>query len=427
MAGRATLSFAAMRRADIVVIGGGHAGLAVSKLLTDAGAEHVVLDQSTVAARWRDERWDSFTLLTPNWATWLPGWHYDGDAPDGFMSRDQVVAYFERYARSFGAPVREGVQVRRLVAGDHAYRLETSAGELAAQQVIVATGPFQRPRLPGWSARLPEHVRQLHSSQYRCPGALPPGAVLIVGSGPSGQQIAEDLQRAGRTVYICVGRHRRVPRRYRGRDYYWWYELGGYYERTADDLPADRPRGDGVAPVLTGFGGGHDLDLRVLHLNGGTLLGRAIGCDGARVQLAPGLLDSLAAGDQAYQDFIDWVEARLFRFRGMFDEAHVPPRCPDPPESPAGLDLAAAGISTVLWATGFQPDFATWIDLDVLDESAFPVHKRGVTARGGVYFLGLPWLHRLRSPFIRGAEEDARHLVSRVLARAAATGSAHPR
>lgn len=411
-----------MERIETIVVGAGHAGLAISKLLSDGGAEHVVLDRAGVGARWRDERWDSFTLLTPNWATWLPGWHYDGDDPHGFMNRDEIVAYFERYARSFDAPVRSGIDVRHLEAADEGgYRVHTSSGPILAEAVVIATGPFQRPKLPAWSAELPAEIVQLHSSAYRSAAQLPAGATLVVGSGPSGQQIVEDLQRAGRTVYLAVGRHQRVPRRYRGRDYYWWYELGGFYERTVADLPDGPPRG-GVAPVLTGFDRGHDLDLRQLHAEGATLLGRAVGYADGRVQFAPGLLDTLAVGDRAYQRFVDWVEARLYRFDGMFDEPEGRVLYPDPPEPPTELDLTAAGVSSVVWASGFRPDYASWVGLDVLDADGLPRHTRGVTGLSGVYFIGLPWLHRLRSPFIRGAEEDARHLVEHLLAHAPVAG-----
>lgn len=408
-----------MERTETVVIGAGHAGLAVSKVLSDRGAEHVVLDRSGVAARWHDERWDSFTLLTPNWATWLPGWHYDGEDPHGFMDRDEIVAYFQRYARSFDAPVRTGVDVQRLesAAEGGGYVLRTSAGPVQAESVVIATGPFQQPRLPSWSAELPAEIVQLHSSAYRSAAQLPAGATLVVGSGPSGQQIVEDLQRAGRTVYLAVGRHWRVPRRYRGRDYYWWYELGGFYERTVDDLPDGPPR-DGVAPVLTGFDAGHDLDLRQLHAEGATLLGRAVGYADGTVHFSAGLLNTLATGDRAYEAFVDWVEARLFRFDGLFGEPEARVRYPDPPKPPTELDLASSGVSSVVWASGFRAGYANWVGLDVLDEDGLPRHTRGVTNLPGVYFMGLPWLHRLRSPFIRGAEEDARYLVERILAHA---------
>lgn len=399
-------------RHDTVVVGAGHAGLALSKLLGERDVEHVVLERGRVAERWRSERWDSFTLLTPNWATWLPGWRYDGPEPDGFMSREQIVDYLERFGRSFDAPVREGVEVQSLEAANgDGYRLRTADGELLARSVVLATGPFQAPRLPAWAAALPPEILQLHSSGYRGPEQLPEGAVLVVGTGASGQQIAEDLLRGGRRVYLSVGRHRRVPRRYRERDYFRWLEQGGYYERTAADVPlAQRRRG--VSPALTGFGGGHDLDLRRLHADGATLLGRALGAADGRLQLADGLLRSLAEGDRAYDDFAAWVEARLGRFEPPFAEPAERERLPDPPEPPAELDLREAGVAAVVWATGFRSELDRWVKLPVLDSEGEPVQDRGVTASPHLYFLGLHWLHRLRSAFIRGAEEDAGHVAA---------------
>jgi putative flavoprotein involved in K+ transport len=407
-----------MEHVGTVVVGAGHAGLAISNLLSAQGNEHVVLERGRVAERWRNQRWDSFTLLTPNWATWLPNWHYDGAEPHGFMGRDEIVSYFERYAGSFAAPVREGVEVQALEAANgDGYRLRTGDGELLARTVVVATGPMQAPRLPAWSSELPADVVQLHSNAYRSPEQLPEGAVLVVGAGPSGQQIADDLLRGGRRVFVAVGRHRRVPRRYRGRDHYWWLEHGGFYERTAADVPPEARR-PGVAPALTGFDGGRDLDLRKLHADGATLLGRALGVDGGRIQLATGLAETLAIGDRFYESFTDWVDARLYRFEGLYDDAEERERFPDPPEPPAELDLAAAGITSVVWATGFQVEFSRWVHLPVLDGDGRPVHERGATRCAGVYFLGLHWLHRLRSPFIRGADEDARHIASLIAARA---------
>ena len=404
-----------MEKIDTVIIGAGHAGLSMSNILTTRGVEHAVLDRSDIAARWSAERWDSFTLLTPNWATWLPNWHYDGAEPHGFMGRDEVVSYFTRYARSFNAPVREGVEVTSLeTSPTGGYRLVSTAGEIHARKVVIATGPFQTPRLPAWSTELPHEPTQMHSSGYRNAGQLPDGAVLVVGSGPSGQQIAEDLIREGRTVYLSVGRHSRVPRRYRGRDYYWWQELGGFYEKTAASTPIAAQR-QGVAPVLTGFGGGHDLDLRQLHSHGVTLLGRTVATQGGLLQFDAHLQGALAAGDLAYDRFRDWVEARLNRFEGLYGEPEKREIYPDPPESPTELDLAAAGVSTVIWATGFQRSFSDWVRVPVFGDDGFPRHQRGETGFPGLYFLGLPWLHRQRSPFIRGAEEDARHIASLIV------------
>jgi putative flavoprotein involved in K+ transport len=276
---------------------------------------------------------------------------------------------------------------------------------------VIATGPFQTPRMPAWSRELPSTVVQVHSSGYRNPEQLPPGAVLVVGSGASGQQIVEDLQRGGRTVYVCVGRSSRMPRRYRGHDILWWLEHGGYYEKTAVDVPSSQRYG-GVSHSLTGYAGGHDLQLRQLHAAGATLLGRATGVRGGKLQLGTNLAESLAAGDRAYEEFVSWVEERLDRFEGAFTEPEPREQFPDPPEPPTELDLGANGISAIVWASGFEPDFARWVRLPVLGDDGHPVHERGVTACSGVYFLGQEWLHRSRSPFIRGADEDAHHIAS---------------
>jgi putative flavoprotein involved in K+ transport len=395
-----------------IVIGAGHAGLAVSKLLTERGVEHAVLERSRVASRWRDERWDAFTIQAPNWCNWLPGWRYTGPDPEGFMNRDQTVAYIEDYARSFDAPVREGTEVSALrPAPGGGFQLTTSQGDLQARSVVVATGPFQTPRIPSWASSLPGDVTQMHSNRYRAPGLLPEGAVLIIGSGQSGQQIAEDLLEHGRTVYLSTGSHVRSPRRYRGRDFYFWRELGGWYERTAEDLGG----GGAGGPTLSGVGGGHDLDLRELSARGITLFGGAAGYENGSVLFRDDLREVLAKGDAGYQGFVDWVEARLDRFHGLYDDATPRENFPEPPDAATELDIAAAGISTVIWATGFGVEFNRWIDLDIFDKAGFPVHRRGVTDVPGLLFIGLPKQHRIRSPFIRGADEDARYLMKHLV------------
>jgi putative flavoprotein involved in K+ transport len=368
-----------MEHVAAVVVGAGHAGLAMSNLLRNDGVEHIVFERGRIAERWRNQRWDSFTLLTPNWATWLPNFRYDGNEPDGFMPRDEVVDYFERYARSFDAPVREGVEVTSLEADGDGYRLQTSAGEYRAGTVVVATGSFQAPKTPAWAGQLPPEIIQLHSSGYRSPDQFPAGAVVVVGSGASGQQIVEDFTRAGREVYLCVGSNSSVPRRYRGHDFLWWMEHGGWYEKTADDVPADKRYG-GVSHSLTGYGGGHYLDLRVLHAQGATLLGRALGTRDGKLQLGTGLAESVAAGDRAYDEFVAWVEDRIVRFEGAFDEPDPRPVLPDPPEAPTELDLSERGVVGIVWATGFSPDYARWIHLPVFDANGQPVHRRGATA-----------------------------------------------
>lgn len=403
---------------DTVVVGGGHAGLAMSNVLTGHGIEHVVLERGEIGERWRSERWDSLRLLTPNWATWLPDWSYSGPEPDGFMHRTEVAQYLADYAASFDAPVRSGVEVRSVAPHDGApeaarFLVQTAAGDVAARNVIFATGPFQAPRTPRTAGGVPPDVRSLHSTAYRNPDALPPGAVLVVGTGASGQQIADELVAAGRKVYVSVGRHRRVPRRYRGRDYFWWLENTGFYAKTTADVPLAERRG-GASPAITGGrGGNHDLDLRRLAAEGATLVGRIRGIQGHRLVLAPDLGESIAQGDRAYEQFVQWVEARVDLPGEPVDEPEAREVHPDPPEladPPAGLDLREAGITSIVWATGFGPAFDTWVRLPVLDDEGHPVHDRGVTACPGAYFLGLHWLHRLRSAFIRGAEEDARHL-----------------
>lgn len=407
-------------RLHTVVVGAGHAGLAMSRVLTDLGIEHLVLDRGRVAERWRAERWDSLRLLTPNWASALPGWSYAGPDPDGFMDRDEVVDYLEGYARSFAAPVRAGVDVTSVGRGPRGLHLRTTGGEIDADNVVAATGGFQAPRVPAVARALPPGVEQVHSSAYRRPEALAPGAVLVVGAGPSGQQIAEELLAAGRRVFLSVGRHRRVPRRYRGRDYYWWLERTGFYAKTSAEVPVAEQRA-GASPALTGArGAAHDLDLRRLAAEGATLLGRIGGIDDGRILLAPDLAETLAQGDRALEQFVAWVEARLDLPGEPFDEPGPSPGHPDPPEvadPPAALDLEREGVGAVVWATGFAPAFADWIGLPVLDDDGHPVHERGVTAVPGMFFLGLHWLHRLRSAFIRGAQEDALYLAERIVAR----------
>jgi putative flavoprotein involved in K+ transport len=416
-------------RMEAAVIGAGHAGLAMSHVLAERGIEHVVIERGRVGERWRTERWDSLRLLTPNWATWLPGWRYTGPEPDGFMHREEVAAYLQAYAESFGAPVRAGVEVKAVEAGDSddRYLVRTSTGDLEVRSVVLATGAFQAPNVPPVARSVPGDVLQLHSSDYRSPDQLPVGAALVVGTGASGQQIAEELIRAGRRVYLSVGRHRRVPRRYRGRDYFWWLENTGFYEKTADEVPLEQRR-RGASPALTGAHGGmHDLDLRRLAADGVTLVGRVQEVAGRDLILGGDLAAAVAQGDQAYEQFVQWVEQRLDLPGEDVDGPEPMTRHPDPPELSEplrSLDLDQAGISSVVWATGFRPSFADWLRIPVLDEEGHPVHHRGVTACPGVFFVGLHWLHRLRSAFIRGAEEDARYLGDRIAQRASEVSTA---
>lgn len=400
-----------MKDTHTAIVGGGHAGLAISNLLCSKGIDNVVLERGKVAERWRNQRWDSFTLLTPNWATWLPNFHYTGGDPNGFMGRDEVVKYFEAYRDSFDAPVHEGVDVTRLSKDERSFHLETSAGDLRAESVVVATGSFQTPSVPTWAVNIPGDIQKIHSSQYRNPEQLAQGAVIVVGSGASGLQIVEDCLRSKRRVYLCTGSTTPVPRRYRGHDYIWWLEHGGWYEKTVDDVPKDKRYGV-VSQSLTGFGGGHDLSIRSLHAQGAILLGRGRSVSGACLQLERNVAKSLADGDKEYNDFVEWVEGQLYRFENAYAEPTVKKELPDPPESPSELDMEKAGVGAIVFATGFKPDYREWIDLSIFDGRGYPEQRRGLTKIKGLYFLGLEWLYRARSPFIRGADEDARHIAS---------------
>ena len=408
---------------EAVVIGGGQAGLAISYYLTQQGRPHVVLEQaSQIAPAWWQGRWDSFTLVTPNWTVRLPGFPYRGDDPDGFMPRADVVRHLEQYAASFQAPVRCGVQVTAvaLARDGQGYRVATSDGATyAAATVVVATGSFQFPKPSPFSSALPPEITQLHSSHYRNPGALPPGAALVVGSADSGCQIAEELNESGRHAYLCVGRALRRPRRYRGKDSMFWAVTLGKVELTADQLPSPSAR-FAANPQLSGKYGGHTINLHQFARNGVTLLGRLIGAEGHRIALAPDLQENLAKADQASEDFKHEVDA-FVRRTGM----NVPTPEPDPVDevrsdagrhAPTKLDLRAAGITTVIWATGYGFDYS-WVHLPVFDDYGFPVQQRGVTRFPGLYFLGMNLLYNRKSGILLGVGEDAAHLAAAIAAR----------
>jgi putative flavoprotein involved in K+ transport len=409
---------------EAVVIGGGQAGLAISYYLTQQGRSHVVLEQAPkIAPAWRHGRWDSFTLVTPNWTVRLPGFPYQGSDPDGFMPRADVVRHLEQYAASFQAPVRCGVQVTAVdpARDGQGYRVATADGATyAAATVVVATGSFQFPKPAPFSSALPPEILQLHSSHYRNPSTLPPGAVLVVGSADSGCQIAEELHESGRRVYLCVGRAMRRPRRYRGKDSMFWAVTLGRLEQTADQLPSPSAR-FAANPQLSGKYGGHTINLHQFARNGVTLLGRLVGVEGHCITLAPDLQENLANADQASEDFKHGVD-EFVRRTGM----HVPAPEPDPVDevrsdagrhAPATLDLKTAGVTTVIWATGYGFDYS-WVHLPVCDDYGFPVQQRGVTRFPGLYFLGMNYLYNRKSGILLGVGEDAAHIAAAMAARA---------
>ncbi|MCE0768764.1 NAD(P)-binding domain-containing protein [Pseudonocardia kujensis] len=385
-----------------VVVGAGQAGLAMSRCLTDRGLPHVVLERAAVADSWHSRRWDSFRLLSPNWQTRLPGWRYAGADPGGFMTGAEVARYLQDYAWSFDAPVRTGVDVRRLYRVAGGWRLTTSAGRFLARNVVVATGDLARPRVPAVAADLPARIHQLHTADYRNPEQLPPGAVLVVGAGPSGQQIALELVRTGRTVHLAVGRHKALPRRYRGHDAYCWMDRLGMLDRTVDTLPA--PPGRTPNAVLTG--GTRDLDVPRLAAEGVVAHGRLLGCTDGRLRFGDDLSATLAEAAGNATRFRSAVDAFVARTR-----MDVPPEAAPPPASVhAGAAPALDGIAAVVWATGFGRDHG-WIEAPVTGVDGDIVHTRGVTAAAGLHVLGLRWQYRRSSSFLDGVGADARYLA----------------
>ncbi len=399
----------------VLIVGAGQAGLSMSWFLKRDGVEHVVLDRNDVGYAWEHERWDTFCLVTPNWQCRLPGFHYQGDDPNGFMLKDDIVAYLKAFRDSFDPPVCAGVTVTSLTpAPGGGYDVQTNAGRWHAGQVVVATGGYHDAIIPPYAAAIPPAIQQSHSSVYTRPEALPPGAVLIVGTGQSGAQIAEDLHLAGRQVHLCVGPAPRVARFYRGRDVVEWLDKMGLY-----DIPVERhPLREGVRDktnhYVTGRDGGRDIDLRRFAQEGMQLHGSL-----ARVQdgqasfnsdLATNLDEADATNESIKRSIDGWIAAQ-----GITAPTEAPyvPLWQPPAGEPAGLDLAAAQITSVVWCIGFRPNYR-WIKLPVFDGSGVPAHYRGVTPQSGLYFLGLPWLHSWGSGRLSGVARDAGYLAEKI-------------
>ena len=407
-----------------VVIGAGQAGLAASHELRRLGRDHVVLEKGQVADAWRG-RWDSFTLVTPNWTIRLPGGHYDGPDPDGFQPRDEIVAMLARYADR--APVRTGVEVTAVdLEADGGFTVSTSTGPIRTPAVIIATGMYQSERPSPLDGRLPARVLQLHTSGYRNPDALPPGAVLVVGSAQSGCQIAEELLEAGRTVHLSVGTAGRVPRRYRGRDVFHWLLGTGFFDRTPDKLPSPRAKFAGN-PHATGRGGGHTINLHRFARDGMRLHGHVQGVDGEQIGFAPDLHANLAAADKFAADITQGFDEYI-RTAGIDAPASDATSTDeyeglDGFETPeqADINLAAEGISTVIWAGGYRFDYSL-VHAPVLDSDGFPVTRRGVTRVPGLYFLGMHFLYDGKSAILLGVGGDAAHVAQRLVGEATDEG-----
>ena len=398
----------------VAVVGGGQAGLSVSYCLRERGIEHVVVEGNRVGNEWRERRWDSFCLVTPNWQCKLPGFPYQGDDPDGFMVRDEIIRYLEDYVAFFQPPLVEGVSVtglRRSPSG--VFELATSEGEFTADQVVVATGPYHTPSVPRLAERLPGGVEQIHSSRYRNPEQLPEGGVLVVGTGQSGCQIAEDLHLAGRQVHLAVGSAPRVARFYRGRDCVAWLDDMGYYAKDIgdfDDAGAVRMR---VNHYVTGRDGGRDIDLRAFARDGMRLYGRLTGIDGTRLAFADDLKVNLDRADAVAEGIKDSIDAHITA-QGIEapDEARYVPVW-EPSEEAASLDLEAAGITSVVWSTGFTRDHR-WVEIPAFDGRGYPMHWRGATSTPGLYFLGLPWQYSWGSGRFEAVGRDAEFLANHI-------------
>ncbi|WP_328523605.1 NAD(P)-binding domain-containing protein [Kribbella sp. NBC_00359] len=404
-----------MTTIDTVVIGAGHAGLAVSRLLTGAGRDHVVVDRGRIGERWRSERWDSLRLLSPNWMTRLPHWEYDGSEPDGFMSSAGFVQHLERYAQSYDAPVLTGTTVRDLVtAHSGGYRLVTDRGTWSTRHVVIATGPHGVPNVPdGLDA-----AEVVTASSYRNPAQLPPGGVLVIGASSSGAQIADELNRAGREVYLAAGRHTRIPRCYRGRDIFCWLRSTGRLARTIDEVPDPVAARREPSMQLVGRRTGErarNLDLVSLQANGVRLLGRFEGMKGTRARFRPDLAATAADADVRMHRLLDVVDDYI-ACTGLTGEVLPAVRPPTlvAPAAARVVDLSRAGIATVLVATGYRPEYP-WLRLPVIGPDGHIRQNRGVTAAPGVYVVGQRFQYRRDSAFIGGARHDAAAVVQHLL------------
>ncbi|MCV7423607.1 NAD(P)-binding domain-containing protein [Mycobacterium yunnanensis] len=397
---------------EVLVVGAGQAGIAMSEHLSAGDVPHLVVERDRIAERWRSWRWDSLVANGPAWHDRFPGLEFD-IAPDAFAGKERVADYLEAYATKFDAPVRTGVQVNsvRKMEGKSGFHVETSDGDLNARFVVAATGAFQKPVVP---AVIPETsgLHQIHSSAYRNPQQLPDGAVLVIGAGSSGVQIADELQQSGRQVYLAVGPHDRPPRSYRGRDFCWWLGVLGKWDAAAP------PRGaEHVTIAVSGAHGGHTVDFRNLAASGITLLGMAGDYADGVLTIAPDLRANIDAGDANYLSMLDEADAYVAR-NGLDlpEEPEARVFAPDPEcgSDPIGrLDLAAAGITTVIWAVGFAFDY-DWLQVDAFDSNGRPRHQRGVSTEAGIYFLGLPWQSRRGSSFIWGVWHDAKYLADQI-------------
>lgn len=398
-------------KVEVAVIGAGQAGLATSWYLGQEHVEHVVLDAGRVGETWRSRRWDSFCLVTPNWSVKLPGGAYTGPDPDGFMNLAELIDHFQGWADSFHAPVREHSPVTSLDRDKGGFVLALPDRKLLAKTVVVATGAFQRAYRPAGSERLPAELHQLLSEEYSNAGALPPGGVLVVGSGQTGCQLAEELHEAGRTVLLSCGRCPWAPRRLGDHDLFWWLAKSGFLERTPDKLPSPAARLMGN-PQTTGHDRGHDLHYRTLHAKGVELVGHFAGAEGSMIRFADDLAASVDFGDARLADV--WKNIKAYCVA-----SGEPVPAFDAPEpfrlkTRTEVDVVKEGIGTVIWTAGYRPAY-DWVHIPVFDEMGFPIQVDGRSADAGLYFVGVPWMRKYMSPILYGVGEDAEVVVRQIV------------
>lgn len=403
----------ANQKTEVVIVGAGQAGIAMSEHLSNMGISHVVLERDRIAERWRTERWDTLVANGPAWHDRFPNLKIEDVPDDGFAKKDQMVAYFESYADMIKAPIHTGVEVKCVDRkhNEPGFTVETSDGTWDALHVVAATGPFQKPVIP---TVVPEDsgIHQIHSSQYHNPEQLPEGNTLVVGAGSSGVQIADELNRSGRDVYLAVGPHDRPPRRYRNRDNVWWLGVLGKWNMSTPPKGAEH-----VTISVSGANGGETIDFRDLAAKGITLLGRAGAIENGVMQFADDLAKNIHAGDENLLSLLreadEYIEAHGL---DLPEEPEAHNIAPDPESiinPPLQLDLQQANITSIVWATGFSQDFS-WLKVDAFDEQGNPAHNRGVSKAPGVYFLGLPWLSRRGSSFIWGVWYDAKYITDQI-------------
>jgi len=399
---------------SVVVIGGGQAGLSMSYHLTRKEIDHVVLERNQIGHSWRNQRWDSFCLVTPNWQCNLPGFPYAGPEPKGFMKKADIVAYLEAFVASFQPPVFEGVAVKQLrKLSDGLFEIQSTHGTLTAKQVVVAVGGYHKPRIPRVSEKVPAHIRQIHSSEYRNPAQFSEGNILVIGSGQSGCQIAEDFHLAGRHVHLSVGSAPRVARRYRGRDVVEWLADMGHY-----DMPVElHPQKEAVRAksnhYVTGRDGGRDIDLRVRAKEGMQLHGRLINCVDGVMHFADDLTKNLDNADQSSENIKNMIDGFIAEngISAPNEARYVPVWTPE--DGGSCIDLIAENITGIVWSVGFESSF-DWIDLPIFNGKGYPNHYRGVSREPGVYFLGLPWLHTWGSGRFSGIARDSEFLLEQI-------------